>query len=66
MMMTIPFVLYGLFRYTDSIYNRSMGGEPELIFRDPVMLIVITMWVLTIFIVLLRIPETILSFINTA
>jgi 4-hydroxybenzoate polyprenyltransferase len=65
MMLTIPFVLYGLFKYTDNIHNKSMGGEPELMFKDPAMLLDITLWILTAFIVILGIPDAVLNFIST-
>ncbi len=48
MMLTIPFVAYGLFRYLFLIYRRGEGGSPELLLlKDPGLLICIAGWVAT-------------------
>jgi len=54
MMLTIPFVLYGIFRYLYLVHNRKEGGSPEdVLLRDvPIMLTVIG-WVVTAGVVLL-------------
>jgi 4-hydroxybenzoate polyprenyltransferase len=45
MPLTLPFVLYGVFRYLYLIYRRSEGGEPELLLiRDLPLLIDIILW----------------------
>jgi 4-hydroxybenzoate polyprenyltransferase len=45
MPMTLPFVLYGVFRYLYLIYRRSEGGEPELLLvKDIPLLIDIVLW----------------------
>lgn len=53
MMITIPFVIYGLFRYQYLIAKRQLGGSPELIlFSDQPFLVNTLLWgiaVLTIF-----------------
>ena len=44
---TVPFVLYGIFRYLYLIHQRAGGGTPEsLIIRDKPLLIDIFLWVL--------------------
>jgi 4-hydroxybenzoate polyprenyltransferase len=48
MMLTIPFVAYGLFRYLFLMYRRGEGGSPELLLvRDPGLITCIAGWVLT-------------------
>lgn len=48
MMLTIPFVIYGLFRYLYLIHTRNLGGTPEEIFlSDWPLLINVLLWALT-------------------
>ena len=63
MMITIPFVLYGIFRYTDKVYNSEVGGEPEMIFRDVAMVLDLALWLIIVFAVLESIPEALLSIV---
>ena len=51
---TVPFVIYGIFRYIYSLHRQSAGGDPALhIFRDPHLLLaiagwlVVTLWLIT-------------------
>jgi 4-hydroxybenzoate polyprenyltransferase len=42
---TIPFVLYGIFRYLYLVHKRSMGESPdEVVFRDRPLLACIVLW----------------------
>ncbi|MBM3324321.1 MAG: decaprenyl-phosphate phosphoribosyltransferase [Calditrichaeota bacterium] len=42
---TIPFVVYGLFRYLYLIYNRAQGGDPtQLLLRDRPTMINVLLW----------------------
>jgi 4-hydroxybenzoate polyprenyltransferase len=53
MMLTIPFVLYALFRYLYLIYRRQLGGSPEVILvTDKPLLLCIVGWAITSFIIL--------------
>jgi len=53
MMLTIPFVLYGLFRYLYLIHVRNEGGAPEeLILRDKPLLAGVTLWAVAVVVVL--------------
>ncbi|MDP7545199.1 MAG: decaprenyl-phosphate phosphoribosyltransferase, partial [Anaerolineales bacterium] len=46
MMATIPFVIYGIFRYLYLIHVEGAGGAPErLVFRDRPLLLSIILWV---------------------
>jgi 4-hydroxybenzoate polyprenyltransferase len=45
---TVPFVLYGIFRYLYLIHRRAGGGMPEtLILKDKPLLLAIVLWVIT-------------------
>jgi len=53
MMLTIPFVAYGLFRYLFLIYRRGEGGGPEgLLIKGPGLISCIAGWVTTSLIIL--------------
>jgi 4-hydroxybenzoate polyprenyltransferase len=45
MMSTLPFVLYGIFRYMFLVYNQDEGGEPDrLLLRDKPLLVNAILW----------------------
>ncbi|MCK4412930.1 MAG: decaprenyl-phosphate phosphoribosyltransferase [Candidatus Eisenbacteria sp.] len=45
LVLTIPFVVYGVFRYLYLVYRRGRGGEPsELLFRDGPLLANVVLW----------------------
>jgi 4-hydroxybenzoate polyprenyltransferase len=45
MMLTIPFVLFGLFRYLYLIYCRDLGGSPEeILLTDRQLLLTVILW----------------------
>ena len=47
---TIPFVVFGVFRYMFLIYRQNNGGDPaEILLKDKAMLIDIALWVCIIF-----------------
>lgn len=53
MMLTIPFVLFGLFRYLYLIYRRDLGGSPEeVLLTDKPLLLDIALWGLAVLTVL--------------
>ena len=57
MMLTIPFVLYAVFRYLYLIHVRHEGGAPEEIFlRDRPMQASMVLWAVIVFVVLYIIP----------
>jgi hypothetical protein len=48
MMLTIPLVLYGLFRYMYLVQVKGEGGTPEeLILSDKPLLLTVVLWVLS-------------------
>jgi hypothetical protein len=50
---TLPFVLYGIFRYLYLLYRCDLGGQPaELLLRDRPLLIDAALWMLTVFAIL--------------
>jgi 4-hydroxybenzoate polyprenyltransferase len=52
MMLTIPFVLYGIFRYLYLIEIKHAGGEPEeLLLKDRPLQVTILLWAVAIFII---------------
>ncbi|HRU38339.1 MAG TPA: decaprenyl-phosphate phosphoribosyltransferase [Candidatus Goldiibacteriota bacterium] len=45
LMLTIPFVLYGIFRYLYLVHKKNMGGSPETVFlRDIPTIVNILLW----------------------
>jgi 4-hydroxybenzoate polyprenyltransferase len=48
MMLTIPFALYGVFRYLYLIHNKNQGGSPEeVLLTDYPLIINIVLWIAT-------------------
>jgi len=53
MMLTIPFVLYGMFRYLYLIHVRQEGGAPEeILLRDRPLQVALMLWGLVVFLAL--------------
>jgi len=53
MMLTIPFVLYGIFRYLYLIHVKNEGGSPdELFLKDKPLLLTIVLWGIAVVVVL--------------
>ena len=50
---TMPFVLYGLFRYLSLVHQRGQGGNPEeMIFRDKPLAATIILWIASVVFIL--------------
>ena len=53
LILTVPFVLYGIFRYLYLVHQRSGGGSPEhLILKDRPLLIDIFLWVVSALVII--------------
>jgi 4-hydroxybenzoate polyprenyltransferase len=53
MLATLPFVLYGVFRYLFLVYSRDEGGSPEeVLLRDRPLLIDIVLWLFSAAVIL--------------
>lgn len=50
---TIPFVLYGVFRYLYLIFHKEMGGSPtKLLLTDPPLLLCVLLWLVSVLLVI--------------
>ena len=59
MMVTVPFVVYGVFRYLLLLQRRELGEEPEnVLLSDVPLLVTIAAWAVTCAIVLAVTPST--------
>lgn len=61
-MVTIPVVIYALFRYLFLVNLRDAGGEPQMIFRDRGMVASLVVWAFLVVVILYKIPEVFLDF----
>jgi len=51
--LSIPFVLYGIFRYLYLIFHKEMGGSPtRLLLTDPPLLICVILWLGTVLLII--------------
>ena len=48
MMITIPFVVYGIIKYFQLVMKEDMGAEPEKILMRPSIIMAILLWVLSV------------------
>lgn len=54
---TLPFVLYGIFRYLYLLYRRQLGGNPsELFLNDRALLLNTVGWILSVLLIIYGIP----------
>jgi len=53
MVFTVPFVLYGIFRYLYLIHQKDEGGSPtKLLVTDTPLLVCVGLWIISVFIIL--------------
>ena len=51
--LTIPFVLYGIFRYLYLVHQKQEGGDPsQIVFSDRPLLVNVLLWIATAFFIL--------------
>ena len=60
LMLTIPFVIYAIFRYLYLIYQRDGGGSPEeLVLKDLPLMVSIMLWGISVLALMLIFPATV-------
>ena len=64
MMLTIPFAIYGLFRYLFLVHAKNFGGETEMIFRDKGMLLSMGLWAVLVVLVLYGVPDVMIRVVG--
>lgn len=64
MVLTIPFVIYGLFKYFQLMHSENLGAEPEKMFGSGHMLAAILLWGLVTIFVLYGEAELVIDFIK--
>lgn len=64
MMLTVPFAIYGLFRYLFMAYTTDIGGAPEDMFKDRGIIICMVLWSVLIILILYGVPERVIGFIG--
>lgn len=52
MMLTIPFVIYGIFRYLYLVHSGADAPPDEMLLKDKPMIVTICLWVITVVIIL--------------
>ena len=53
--LTIPFPLYGIFRYLYLVHRQDLGGSPaDLLVRDRPLLVCVILWALSVILVIYR------------
>lgn len=63
MMITIPLIIYGLFRYLFLVYKKDLGGEPFEILLDRGIIICILLYGILLVLILYEIPQHAISLI---
>ena len=55
---TLPFVLYGIFRFLYLLYRRQLGGNPsELFLNDRPLLVNTALWILAVLLIIYVVPR---------
>lgn len=64
MVLTVPFVIFGVFKYLELMYAENLGAEPEKIFSNGYMVGTLVLWGGTVLFVLYGKVELVLDFIK--
>jgi len=64
MMLTIPFAIYGLFRYLFLIHAKNFGEKTEMIFKDKGIRICLLLWILLVLLILYDVPSTVIMLLG--
>jgi hypothetical protein len=64
MMLTIPFAVYGLFRYLFLVHTKNFGGETEMIFRDKGMVVCLVSWAILVVVILYGVPDVVVGVVG--
>jgi len=55
--LTLPFVLYGVFRYLYLVHRKEKGGQPEMVLlTDPGLIVNLLLWVISVALILQYFP----------
>ena len=55
--LSIPFVVYGIFRYLYLVHRKAEGGQPgKTLLTDPALIVDICLWVISVFLILRFFP----------
>ena len=64
MMLTIPFAVYGLFRYLFLVHAKNFGGETEMIFKDKGMVMCLVSWAVLVVLILYGVLDVVIRFVG--
>ena len=64
MMFTIPFAIYGVFRYSYLVHRRDLGDEAEMVLRDKATLVNAALWLVTILAVQAGWPQAAVAWVQ--
>jgi 4-hydroxybenzoate polyprenyltransferase len=64
MMLTIPFAIYGLFRYLFLVHAKNFGGETEMVFRDRGMVLSMILWAVLVVLILYGVPDVVVRVVG--
>ncbi len=60
LMITVPFAIYGVFRYQYLVHVKNFGGETELVFMDWAMILDLILWFAAAVVILYAFPHAII------